>query len=635
MLVPMSKTNIVGHRRSLDRTLETLHGMRSVQVIDVTDDSGVRLPPLTIDEEHLRILEDLRYLRARLDALLRLLPEMNGTAAGTEEAVDFAELRAEVDRVGPEVEAVLGRLDALHTEQETLPRHLESLKRLLPLLPHSSSLEEYETTALLVDARHVAVLGDLNEQLTTELEGNFEMVSDRLDSRTVGAVIIYPKSASAALQRLLGHEQVSRVRLPGEYEALPFRQALVEMEHRITDLPVLVETAEEEVSDFVRSHPHWVRGREAVNARIEQLSAIRALGATPHTFVLSGWVPSEALDELRETLHDQVGPDVLVHEVEVGADEEPPVLLRNPAPARPFESLVGLLQIPRYGTLDPAMLMLIFLPLFFGMMLGDVVYGLVVLVVALLVRKRMRVGGFGADLSKILVLSGAWSMVFGVVYGEYLGDLGHRLFGIEPLWIDRETAIEPLLLFALAVGGAHVMLGLVLGIWQAFEMKDRRKLGERAGMLIALIGLFAIAGAAAGALPEGFMTPSIAVVVVGMVLLIAAGGLMGLLMGPLEMMGTVGNVLSYLRIAAIGLASVYLARVANDLGFAAPVWIGLIVAALFHALNLVLGVFSPTIQALRLHYVEFFGKFYEGGGKAFHPFGSEQPAPQHTVRDRR
>ncbi len=631
----MSKINIVGHRRSLDRTLETLHWMKTVQVIDVTDDSGVRLPPLTIDEEHLRILEDLRYLRARLDALLRLLPEMSGADTGEEKQVDFAVLRDEVDRVGPEIEGLLASLDALRAEQETLPRHLDSLKRLLPLLPQSSSLEGYETTALLVDARHVAVLGELNQQLTIELEGNFEMVSDRLDPRTVGAVVIYPKEASSVVHSLLGHEQVSRIRLPGEYEALPFREALVQMERRITDLPVLIETAEDEVADFVRSHPHWLRGREAVSARIEQLSAIRTLGATPHTFVLSGWVPTEQLDFLRETLEEAVGPDVLVHEVDVSGGEEPPVLLRNAAPARPFESLVGLLQIPRYGTLDPAMLMLIFLPLFFGMMLGDVVYGLVVLVVALLVRKRLRPGGFGADLSKILVLSGAWSIVFGVLYGEYLGDLGNRLFGIEPLWIDRETAIEPLLLFALAVGAAHVVLGLVLGVWQAFEMKDRRKLGERAGMLIALIGLFAIAGAAAGALPEDFMTPSIAVVVVGTVLLIAAGGLMGLLMGPLDMMGTVGNVLSYLRIAAIGLASVYLARVANDLGFAAPLWIGVIVATLFHALNLVLGVFSPTIQALRLHYVEFFGKFYEGGGKAFHPFGSDQPAPHPTVTGRR
>jgi V/A-type H+/Na+-transporting ATPase subunit I len=174
----------------------------------------------------------------------------------------------------------------------------------------------------------------------------------------------------------------------------------------------------------------------------------------------------------------------------------------------------------------------------------------------------------------VLILGGAWTVVWGVIYGEYLGDLGHRLFGIEPLWINREEAIEPLLLFALAVGAVHVVLGLVLGVWQARQMKDRHKLGERVGMLIALIALFAIAGTAAGMLPEQVMTPAIAAAIVGMVLLIAAGGVMGLLMGPLEMMGTVGNVLSYLRIAAIGLASVYLARVANDLGAAAPLWLG-------------------------------------------------------------
>ena len=130
------------------------------------------------------------------------------------------------------------------------------------------------------------------------------------------------------------------------------------------------------------------------------------------------------------------------------------------------------------------------------------------------------------------------------------------------------------------------------------------------------------------------MTPAIALAIVGLVLLIASGGLMGLLMGPLEVMGTIGNVLSYLRIAAIGLASVYLARVANELGAAGPLWIGLIVATLFHALNLVLGVFSPTIQALRLHYVEFFGKFYESGGKAFHPFGVGPEGPSSAIQGR-
>jgi V/A-type H+/Na+-transporting ATPase subunit I len=623
MLVPMSKVNIVGHRQSLDGTLTALHRAKRVQVIDVTDDIGVRLPPLTIDEEHLRSIEDLRYLRARLDALLHLLPEMTTHTSEGISDVDLEDLRAEVDAAAPEIEELLGHLDDLKRETEALPRHLESLRRLLPLLPDMTGLESYETTALLVDARHATVLGELNQHLTTELEGNFEMVSDRVDPRTIGAVVIYPKHASQAVHRRLGHEQVSRVRLPKQYETMSFRQALVAMEQRLAELPAAIEKAEDAVTDFVRAHPHWADARHAAVARLEQLGAIRSLGATPHTFVLSGWVPTEDLGVLRTELEQSLGPAVLVYEAEIEAEEEPPVLLRNRAPARPFESFVKLLQIPRYGTLDPAMLLLIFLPLFFGMMLGDVVYGAIVLVVAWLLRRRFGPTGFAHDLVRVLVLSGAWATVWGVIYGEYLGDLGRRLFGLTPLWIDREQAIEPLLLFALAVGAVHITLGLLLGVWQAYQAKDRRRVGERIGMLIALIALFAIVGSATGMLPEATMNPAIAAAIVGLVLLIAAGGAMGLLMGPLEVMGTIGNVLSYLRIAAIGLASVYLARVANELGAAAPLWLGIIVAALFHALNLVLGVFSPTIQALRLHYVEFFGKFYESGGKAFRPFGAD------------
>ncbi|MGD2101101.1 MAG: V-type ATPase 116kDa subunit family protein [Acidimicrobiia bacterium] len=628
----MSKVNIVGHRRGLDTTLETLHRAKKIQVIDITDDSGVQLPPLTVDEEHLHVIEDLRYLKARLDALLRLLPDEGVETDGVD--IDFDELRADVDEAGPEVEELMGHLDELKREKDTLPRHLDSLRRLLPLLPDMTDLEGYETTALLVDARHVGVLGELNSHLATELEGNFEMVSDRIDPRTVGAVLIYPREASPEVQRALGHEQVSRVRLPHRYETMPFRQALVQMERRLVELPVEIETAEDAVGDFVRGHRDWLVGRQAVGDRLEQLGAIRTLGATSHTFVLSGWVPTDDVPALEEVLTREVGSDVVVYEARIEKGDEPPVLLRNPAPAKPFESLVRLLQIPKYGSLDPAVMMLIFLPLFFGIMLGDVIYGAILLLATVVVRRRLTNEGFARDLVQILMLSGGWAMVWGVVYGEYLGDLGHRLFDIEPLWIDRATAIEPLLLFAIALGAAHIVLGLVLGVWQAFQVKDRHKLGERMGMLIALIALFAIAGAGSGALPSGFMTPAIAAAIVGLVVLIAAGGVMGLLMGPLEVMGTIGNVLSYLRIAAIGLASVYLARVANELGAAGPLWVGLIVAALFHALNLVLGVFSPTIQALRLHYVEFFGKFYESGGKAFRPFGAntESPSPARQQR---
>ena len=133
--------------------------------------------------------------------------------------------------------------------------------------------------------------------------------------------------------------------------------------------------------------------------------------------------------------------------------------------------------------------------------------------------------------------------------------------------------------------------------------------------------MLGLAGFAAGALPPGFMSPAIALTVVGLVLVMSLHGTLGLMMAPLELLGAIGNILSYLRLAAVGLASVYLAIVANELATVGPLWLGIIVATFFHVLNLALAGFSHMIQALRLHYVEFFSKFFIGGGQAFIPFG--------------
>jgi V/A-type H+-transporting ATPase subunit I len=400
------------------------------------------------------------------------------------------------------------------------------------------------------------------------------------------------------------------------------------MEQRVASLPAEIQAARTQISDIIRSHPEWVTAARLVSERLEQLEAVRKLGATPHTFVLSGWVPERRFDEVAAAISTSVGPNLVVERTRPMAGEVPPVLLHNPPPARPFETLVGLLSLPRASSLDPTILMAVFLPLFFGMMLGDVAYGAVVIVLALVAGRKLRGRTpAGVDIARVMVLAGIWSVVWGVIYGEFLGDLGHRLWHWDPLWINREEALEPLLIFALAVGGAHVLLGMILGLWQAAKDHNRHLLTERTGTLLSLIGLFLLVGVAAGRLPDGAMTPAIAAVVVGLVVVMVMGGPMGVLMGPLELMGVVGNVLSYLRIAAIGLASVYLARVANELGTTGPVWIGVMVAGLFHTLNLALGAFSPIIQALRLHYVEFFGRFFEEGGRGYQPFGGTGRPP--------
>jgi len=163
---------------------------------------------------------------------------------------------------------------------------------------------------------------------------------------------------------------------------------------------------------------------------------------------------------------------------------------------------------------------------------------------------------------------------------------------------------------------------------QARRLRQPRTLAERAGAFLLLCGLTALAATAADLLPAQARTPAVAVVAVAFALAISARGLMGLLTGPLELLGTLGHVLSYLRLAAVGLASVYLAGVANELAVSVPLLLGVFVAVLLHLLNLALAAFSPMVQALRLHYVEFFSGFYESGGQAFRPFGRRpEPAP--------
>jgi V/A-type H+-transporting ATPase subunit I len=298
--------------------------------------------------------------------------------------------------------------------------------------------------------------------------------------------------------------------------------------------------------------------------------------------------------------------------------------MHNARASRPVEPLARFLELPRAGSLDPTLLMALFLPVMLGVMVGDVGYGVVLLTLALLARRALRARGSAlASITGIVMAGAAWSIVFGVLFGEFFGDLGKRMVGDWAVWRYRPAAetLGPLLLLSVAIGAAHIVLGLALGAWEAVRFRERRELFDKLGGLLVLGGLFGLAGWAANQLPPSAVTPAAAASIVGLVVVMSLHGALGLVTGPLALIGLVGNILSYLRLAAVGLASAHLAGVANDLATVGPIWMGVLVAVFFHALNLTLALFSPTIQALRLHYVEFFGTFFVGGGRAFTPFG--------------
>ena len=281
-----------------------------------------------------------------------------------------------------------------------------------------------------------------------------------------------------------------------------------------------------------------------------------------------------------------------------------------------------LVRPPMYREIDPSPILAIFFPIFFGLMVGDIGYGLVIFAFALILKNKFGSIGFVRNLADILMISSVPTIIFGFLFGEFFGDFGEIMGWIHPVhflgvtW-NRLEAIIPMLIFAIALGVIHIFLGLIIGIINEITRKNKKHLSEKVGMLLALSGLIAILSLALEITPAWTLYPTIVMVIVALVLIIYGAGAMG----PMEIMSSVGNILSYARLMAIGLASAILAFVANKLGGEMEVLaVGIIVAVLLHALNIVLAMFSPSIHSVRLHLVEFFSKFYKGGGIVYKPF---------------
>lgn len=667
MLVPMARIQIVGLRLHLSATLEILRKLQCLELIDANADVDSLTSPLAGDDVA-RERTDLDALRTRIDALVEAVRAVTpvdsagGAAvgpgvdtqpmAGDERQADLVQVAAELDDLEPRIAAALRRIDELDAEQAALPRYLDSLRKMVPIVPALAEREGYETMAVLIEARHVAALETLRSDLERELGARiasvagrwildvpspgglatgtterYEAVVERIDRDTVGVVLAYPRSSSARIHRVLGHEHVTHVRLPGGFEDQDLRQAVGSIEARLGAIPAEIDDERTALRAILDPRLASFRAaRSAIALRLELLAATANIAATERTFVLRGWAPDPDVDRLRGELRAAVGNEVVVEELAASPDEldRAPTLLSNPGPARPFEFFVNFFAIPRRRDVDPTVLMTAVMPVLFGMMVGDVVYGLVLLALASLLRWRARGGAALRGLARFLQFGSLWAILFGFVYGEALGGLGQE-FGMPVLWVYRgdPAALEPLIGVSIAIGVAHVSLGLALGIRTAWRSAHREELLTRSGTLVSIIGVLVLSGIAAGALPPGALVGGLGSVLAGLGLLALPHGRIGILVAPIEVLAAVGNILSYLRIAAVGLAKAYLAIIANELAAAAPaLWLGILIGLVVHLLNLALAAFTPTIQALRLHYVEFFSKFYEGGGAPFRPFGS-------------
>ncbi|HYG70162.1 MAG TPA: ATPase, partial [Anaeromyxobacteraceae bacterium] len=353
-------------------------------------------------------------------------------------------------------------------------------------------------------------------------------------------------------------------------------------------------------------------------AALARVRAQAHCGETRFAFVVTGWMPAERVDALRADLAARWGDRLALFASPPPPARwgEVPVVLRNPPALRPFQRLLALVPLPRYGSIDPTAWVAIGFPLLFGFVLGDVAFGLLGLAVAAVALRRRWGGAVGYDVATIALACSASALVFGVLFGEALGELGAHV-GLRPLVLDRRHGVMPFLGAAVALGGVHVVAGTALGVVTALRGGHRRHAAGRAARLVLFVAAAAWIAARVGALPAAAATPAIVAGCAGLAGAVAAEGPLALL----DLVLGVGNVLSYSRLMALGLASVMLAEVANTVAVRVePAAAGLVLGVLLHAVNFTLGLVSPTVAALRLHYVEFFEKFYDEGDVPWRPF---------------
>jgi len=618
MIVRMSKLEIAGPKELLLDVLEIIREQGTFQPEEAVTDDGQQalLHAQVPDDRAVAERLFLENLRRQTGEIIALLPALETRESWLDPLTILDTIAATTTRHLATCRELAERHETLRREQEELERYdvlLAAIDRLIADRDAHTGLEFIGITL-----RDPSFVERLREVLAYLVDGECTLTTTVAADGTLIGLIATPPSRSSIIKRALSDEQLPELPFPESLNSLSLPERIRYLEERLAITRRSMAEIEAEQERFARN---WLAFYRRINLWLmERMALLAVTGSVRQTgmcFVIHGWARTDETAPLEERLNEKFGGRVAVEQRAILEQdlEMVPVALRNPPYFRPFELFTRLLPLPRYASWDPTPFIGIFFPLFFGMMLGDAGHGLVLLTAALLLLWRRPRGAMG-DAARILLISSSYAILFGILFGEFFGEDGGRLLHLTPLLPERSRAVIPILIFSLALGATHVVLGLLLGMITDIR---RHKRGEALVRLvtIALIACLAYL-VTAFIYPSPWLVTRPVLILMGLLLplLILSGGLLA----PLEMVKTVGNIISYARIMAIGLSSALLANAANQMaGLSGNLILGTLAAITLHAVAIVLGLFAPAIHALRLHLVEFFSKFIEPGGKRFNP----------------
>lgn len=638
---------------------ERLKYVRVISIKDYSDKLTLRLQELglihveelkKVPEEELQRLKKWLSILDEFNTMLRYVEGFVGMPKLVEVRVDtgiesleegLPRIYSKLKSLKESVETIvnnISKLNEFHTYNELLIKYLKSI----PEDYRKLSLVDLNYDGDIFFTRLIKVKGDLLNELLDKLKDFKVVFITQLNENEVLFNVVGFKESLPLFNEIVNRSgcevlDIPKISVKIDDYIEKLRSELLDVEIKLRELKsFLIKLLENNIEVIALSKIIY----EVYRERIEVL--LNAL-LTDYCFIVEGWLPGASYPSFKEVLSREF-KYIMIDDV-INSDREPPTKLSNRGLYKSFELITKLYGIPKYNEWDPTRLITYSFMVFFGLMLADVVYGVMLIIITKYLLDKL---GFVdnphsegyVDLKRILMTLGFSSAFFGFLSNTYAG------YSIPyiPSFIELTDPLGFIKL-ALIIGLLHVNLAHLLTIVRSIKFSIKSMLLSEIGLLVAEVAAFPyilwyFLKVELPFLPYDVYTYFLYVSFIGLALLIVgkymALGSLGLFLWLFDVTGLLGDVFSYTRIAGIGLATYLMARSFNDLAlmvfnslsstiplplissiFAALT--SLLIILLTNIINVAFGVIGSFVHSLRLCFVEFLPKFYEGGGREFKP----------------
>lgn len=637
-IVKMNKFTLLTFESQKEKLLEALQNFEGVQFINLQEEQAIEeveefkeLRRDEVDSKCAEYEENLSKLKFALDFLQGYIPQESGLKAFLQDKkeLSYSGLNSIMEKNSwketysslKEKEVKLNTLNNERTKYETEIKSLELWKNFDAPFKY---LKEFKKTSYFLGSLAKQYEQELTSKFQDEIKyGHLEILNSQ--SQDIYIFAIVHESETNKAEELLKNYGFSYLAL--NYEEEP--KVLIEnYSAKIMEINHEEEIITEEIKKFNNKIEELQLAYEYYNNLVIRNYASNNFLKTKKIVTICGWNTLENNSELENTIKKVVGQDYYLDFSQITEEEteKVPIKLKNGGFSSAFESLVEMYSLPLYSEVDPTPILSVFYFIFFGMMLSDAGYGLIMVLASLFAISKVK-DPERRKTFKLFFFAGISTMIWGTIYGGWFGDL-LNYFGVNPpMLIDPTKDISQIFILSLAFGVVHVFVGL--GI-KAYMLIRAGKLKDAIydvltwyltliGAILMLVGIggslgkwLLIAGLVGLLLTQGRTSPSL------------GGKIGGGLYGVYGVTGYLGDIVSYSRLLALGLATGFIANALNLIVSLFPVPIKYVLSPILfvglHLFNLVINALGSYVHAARLQYLEFFGKFYEGGGKKFTPF---------------